>query len=68
MFTDDGDLLGVGSLFIGDAYRGPSGVLPGNMFIPIDRLPAVIEMMKRQAARRRAAWLGSTPSRCRAGW
>lgn len=46
LFTDDGALLGVGSLFIGDAYRGPSGVLPGNMFIPIDRLPAVLDMVK----------------------
>ena len=37
----DGTLLGVGSLIVGDALTGER-VLPGNMFVPIDRLKAVL--------------------------
>jgi hypothetical protein len=31
----DGKLAGIGSLIVGDAAVG----VPGNMFVPIDRLP-----------------------------
>ncbi len=34
----DGRLAGIGSLIVGDAEAG----LPGNMFVPIDRLPPVM--------------------------
>jgi S1-C subfamily serine protease len=34
----DGKLLGIGSLFVQDARAGT--VLPGNMFVPVDRLTA----------------------------
>ena len=39
-----GHLLGVGSLFVGNALRGGPGErrLPGNMFIPIDRLKPIL--------------------------
>ena len=39
-----GHLLGIGSLFVGDALQGGSGEqrLPGNMFIPIDRLKPIL--------------------------
>jgi S1-C subfamily serine protease len=37
----DGRLLGVGSLFIGDAMQGQRP-LPGNMFVPIDRLKPIL--------------------------
>ncbi len=37
----DGKLLGIGSLFVGDAMRGEE-VLPGNMFVPVDRLKLIM--------------------------
>lgn len=37
----DGRLLGVGSLFVGDAMQGQRP-LPGNMFVPIDRLKPIM--------------------------
>jgi S1-C subfamily serine protease len=37
----DGRLLGIGSLFVGDAMQG-SRPLPGNMFVPIDRLKPIM--------------------------
>ena len=38
----DGDLLGVGSLIVGDA-AGPEEPMPGNMFVPIDALKPILE-------------------------
>jgi S1-C subfamily serine protease len=54
-----GDLLGIGSLIVGDA-GGPGTQSPGNMFVPIDLLKPIIEEM---IARGRAPgaprpWLG----------
>lgn len=46
LLSDDGTLMGIGSLFVGDAYRAHGGTLPGNMFIPINRLKPVWEVMK----------------------
>ena len=39
-----GHLLGIGSLFVGNAFQGGPGErrLPGNMFIPIDRLKPIL--------------------------
>jgi S1-C subfamily serine protease len=37
----DGKLLGIGSLVVADALRGERQ-LPGNMFVPVDRLKAVL--------------------------
>src|SRR5262245_54571867 len=37
----DGKLLGVGSLIVGDAAGSGEGN-PGNMFVPIDRLPPIL--------------------------
>ncbi len=59
LLNDHGQLLGIGSLQVGDAWRGPSGTLPGNMFIPIDRLKPLIEALRegRQVGTPRP-WLG----------
>jgi len=46
LLGDDGALLGIGSLFVGDAYRAHGGTLPGNMFIPINRLKPIIAVMR----------------------
>ena len=41
VFTGEGRLVGVGSLIIGDA-TGTNTHFPGNMFVPIDRLPPIL--------------------------
>jgi S1-C subfamily serine protease len=46
LLGDDGSLLGIGSLFVGDAYRAHGGTLPGNMFIPINRLKPIYDLMR----------------------
>jgi serine protease Do len=40
LISHDGKLVGVGSLVVGDAAGG--GDTPGNMFVPIDRLPPIL--------------------------
>lgn len=45
LFGPDGGLLGIGSLFVGDA--APDRNLPGNMFVPIDALkPILAELLR----------------------
>lgn len=60
LFNGRGELLGVGSLFVGNA--GPEGTspLPGNMFVPVDLLePILAELLQRGASRASTrAWLG----------
>lgn len=59
LLGDDGTLLGIGSLFVGDAYRAHGGTLPGNMFIPINRLKPIYAIMRE--GRRPSApkpWIG----------
>jgi len=41
LISRDGRLLGIGSLIVGDA-AGNGEATPGNMFVPIDRLPAIL--------------------------
>ena len=41
LVSKEGKLLGIGSLAVGNAM-GPSGNVPGNMFVPIDVLKPVI--------------------------
>ena len=38
----DGRLVGIGSLYVADAYRGDR-YLPGNMFVPINRLKPILD-------------------------
>ena len=41
LISREGKLLGVGSLIVGDA-GGDGGGKPGNMFVPIERLPPIL--------------------------
>ena len=60
LFNLDGELLGIGSLVVGDALGPGAGRLPGNMFVPVDLLkPVIAEMRARGASRGSSrAWLG----------
>jgi len=59
LFDMDGRLVGIGSLIVGDA-AGPGHQVPGNMFVPIDRLAPILgDLLEsgRSSAPRRP-WLG----------
>lgn len=55
----DGTLLGIGSLIVGDA-AGPESRTPGNMFVPIDALPPILDDLLAHGRSRAPArpWLG----------
>jgi S1-C subfamily serine protease len=59
LVSSDGLLLGIGSLWVGDAI-GSGAALPGNMFVPIDLLHPILPDLKARGRRRGAArpWLG----------
>jgi len=59
LLTATGRLIGVGSLFVGDA-AGPEQAVAGNMFIPIDRLkPILADLLDSgRSAGPRRPWLG----------
>jgi S1-C subfamily serine protease len=61
LFNQRGELLGIGSLFVGDALGGLPRV-PGNMFVPVDLLkPILAEMQKTgTSSASRRPWLGLT--------
>lgn len=61
LFNVRGELLGIGSLFVGDAM-GDNRRLPGNMFVPVDLLkPILAEMQQTGTSRKsRRPWLGLT--------
>ena len=59
LFAGDGRPVGVGSLIVGDA-AGPEQQVPGNMFVPIDRLkPILAELLDNgRTSGPRRPWLG----------
>jgi S1-C subfamily serine protease len=59
LISRDGKLVGVGSLIVGDATGKREG-LPGNMFVPIDRLPPILGdlIADGRAAGPSRPWLG----------
>src|SRR5947208_11402688 len=59
LVNKDGELVGVGSLFVMDALT-PGERFPGNMFVPIDLLKPVLDDMLRSGVGRasRRPWLG----------
>jgi serine protease Do len=63
LFNRRGELLGIGSLFVGDAL-GKSPRVPGNMFVPIDLLKPILDEMQRtgSSTHSRRPWLGVTSS------
>lgn len=62
LFGPDGALLGIGSLFVGDA-AGTNRRLPGNMFVPIDLVKPILADLIDQGRRGGPArpWLGVYP-------
>ena len=59
LFNQRGELLGIGSLFVGDALAD-NRRLPGNMFVPVDLLkPILAELQQTGTSRQsRRPWLG----------
>ncbi len=60
LFNLQGELVGIGSLLVGDASGTEAGRLPGNMFVPVDLLkPILAELQERGSSRASArAWIG----------
>ena len=60
LFTAEGELVGVGSLLVGNAAGTGSPSIRGNMFVPIDLLKPILgELRARGSARNSTrAWLG----------
>jgi len=61
LFNQRGELLGIGSLFVGNAL-GDDRQVPGNMFVPVDLLAPVLAEMQETGSTRvsRRPWLGLT--------
>jgi S1-C subfamily serine protease len=59
LFNQRGELLGIGSLFVGNAL-GDDRQLPGNMFVPVDLLKPILAEMQQTGSTRtsRRPWLG----------
>jgi len=66
LFDADGKLIGIGSLFVGNAafFQRP---VAGNMFVPIDELKPILDEMVEQGRRAAAPrpWLGIRTSELR---
>lgn len=63
LFNTRGELLGVGSLFVGDAL-GEGRRLPGNMFVPVELLKPILAELVREGSSRGShrPWLGLNSS------
>jgi serine protease Do len=59
VFNQRGELLGIGSLYVGDA-TGEGADLPGNMFVPVDLLKPILKELQRTGTSKpsRRPWLG----------
>ena len=59
LITPSGKLIGIGSLAVGDAIIGEQ-IVPGNMFLPIDRLKSVLGdlLTDGRSSGPRKPWLG----------
>jgi S1-C subfamily serine protease len=60
LFNADGELVGVGSLLVGNAAGNGSPALRGNMFVPVDLLKPILAELKARGSARSStrAWLG----------
>ena len=60
LFNSDGELVGIGSLIVGDAAGAGVPSMRGNMFVPVDLLKPILDEMRSSGASRssRRAWLG----------
>ncbi len=63
LFNQRGELLGIGSLFMGDVM-GQNRRMPGNMFVPVDLLKPILAELQRTGSTRQShrPWLGLTSS------
>lgn len=59
LFNQRGELVGIGSLFVGNAM-GDDQQVPGNMFVPVDLLKPILAEMQQTGSTRvsRRPWLG----------
>jgi S1-C subfamily serine protease len=59
LFNSQGELVGIGSLFVGDA-EGAGTRSAGNMFVPVDLLTPILGELRERgsSAASRRAWLG----------
>ena len=59
LVNKDGELVGIGSLFVLDAAQ-PGQKVPGNMFVPVDLLKPVLDELVRTGMQKggRRPWLG----------
>ena len=59
LFNQKGELIGIGSLYVGDAMGG-NRRLPGNMFVPTDLLKPILAEMQKTGETRlsRRPWIG----------
>jgi S1-C subfamily serine protease len=60
LFNGRGELVGIGSLIVAHAAGNDQPRLPGNMFVPIDLLPPILDEMRRSGttAASQRAWMG----------
>jgi len=60
LFNDRGELVGIGSLFVAHAMGDDQPRMPGNMFVPIDLLPPILDELRNSGttAASRRAWMG----------
>ena len=60
LFNQHGELLGIGSLFVGDVTGQAEAGQPGNMFVPVDLLTPVLAELRSQGRSRASAraWMG----------
>ena len=61
LFNQKGELIGIGSLFVGDVLGGTRR-FPGNMFVPVDLLKPILTEMQQTGETRvsRRPWVGLT--------
>ena len=59
LFNQRGELIGIGSLLVGDAMGG-NRRLPGNMFVPVDLLKPILSEMQQTGSTKtsRRPWVG----------
>lgn len=60
LISSSGRLVGIGSLSVADAYNGDDMIVPGNMFLPIDRLKSIMGdlLTEGRSSGPRRPWLG----------
>ena len=61
LFNAEGELVGIGSLVVGDAAGNAATPVRGNMFVPVDLLKPILAEMRASRQRRAPAarpWLG----------